>query len=228
MASLIRQTVAEMLALPSPVLADRSELRVTLTDPVCQVLLSGPASAPAFRSAASTALGFDLSAEPNRLTGNAAHAFWMAPQQWLIVSDDRADHDLALRLERAVGPVDGFVSEITDGFARFGSLRSRCAKSHGHGLRARFQFSRHGSGPMRADSLCRSPRPPLSVGDPRSLSNPCRAPIRLALVGVAGGGGVWGYVRHCPAAHALERLLQSRRRSHDGDGSVWGKGRAQG
>lgn len=119
MASLIRQTVAEMLALPSPVLADRSELRVTLTDPVCQVLLSGPASAPAFRSAASTALGFDLSAEPNRLTGNAAHAFWMAPQQWLIVSDDRADHDLALRLERAVGPVDGFVSEITDGFAQF-------------------------------------------------------------------------------------------------------------
>jgi sarcosine oxidase subunit gamma len=117
--SLIRQTVAEMLALPSPVLADNAKLRIALVDPICQILVSGPHGDTAFRSAAATALGFDLPVEPNHLAGKTAKAFWMAPGQWLVVSDDGADADLAQRLERAAGPAGGFVSDVADGFARF-------------------------------------------------------------------------------------------------------------
>lgn len=119
MASLARQTVAEMLALPSSVLADGPTLRIGLADPICQILVSGPMDDTAFQSAAATALGFALPAEPNHLAGKTAQAFWMAPGQWLAVSDGRADADLTQRLGHAVGPVGGFVSDVTDGFARF-------------------------------------------------------------------------------------------------------------
>lgn len=119
MASLTRQTVAELLALPSPVLADGPNLRIALVDPVCQALVSGPADTPAFQSDAVSVLGFALPVEPNHVAGKAAHAFWMAPGQWLVVSGDGADTDLAQRLAHTVEPQGGFVSDVTDGFVLF-------------------------------------------------------------------------------------------------------------
>lgn len=118
-ASLIHQTVAQMLGRPSPTIYSGTSLNIAFADPACQALISEPADAVAFQSAVTSVLGFALPAEPNHVAGATARALWMAPGQWLIVSDDRADIGLTARLEEASRACGGFVSDVTDGFAVF-------------------------------------------------------------------------------------------------------------
>jgi len=118
-ARLMRQTRAQMLAAGKSPLVSGPQIRIALADPVCQAYVSGAADDAGFRSAAEAALGFALPVEPNRLAGNATYALWIAPERWLVVSDDAAAGSLATTLAAAVSARGGFVSEITDGLAVF-------------------------------------------------------------------------------------------------------------
>src|SRR5258708_6318657 len=113
MADLARQTMIEVLSAEQAT----GGIRVRIVDPACQLYLSGPTDLPSFHAAISTALGFALPQEPNRVAGEVAYAVWLAPERWLVVSDDRKAGELAAALQDdAAG---GFVSEVTDGLTVF-------------------------------------------------------------------------------------------------------------
>ena len=119
MASLARQSIAQMLALPFGAAVDRPGLTIKLSDPICQAMVTGVPDDESFRAKVSGALGFALPTAPNHVAGQATRALAIAPGQWLIVSDDPVAGTLTARLIEALYLDGGFASCQTDGLAVF-------------------------------------------------------------------------------------------------------------
>jgi len=118
-ASLARQTIAQMLAVPFASVVAGPRLTISLVDPICQAYVTGVPDSESFRASVAKALGFALPVAPNHIAGTLTRALWIAPGRWLVVSDDPVAGTLTMRLNEALYLGGGFVSCMRDGMAVF-------------------------------------------------------------------------------------------------------------
>jgi len=79
------------------------------------VNLRGNARDAAFAGAIEAALGQPLPATANTFTQDAHRAYWLGPDEWLVVSDKQAGSELAASLETAIAGMHAAVNDVSGG-----------------------------------------------------------------------------------------------------------------
>jgi sarcosine oxidase, subunit gamma len=70
----------------------------------------------AFLDAARRSLRIRLSPEPNTVSeGEAVRALWLGPDEWLVITEANAGHDVAIALRKALQGVFSSVTDVSDG-----------------------------------------------------------------------------------------------------------------
>ena len=81
----------------------------------CQIDLRGNIEDPAFAAAVSSVLGVELPRTPNRTaTGNGLTAFWLGPDEWLVVGASGREAELAPALQRALAGQHAAVIDVSE------------------------------------------------------------------------------------------------------------------
>jgi sarcosine oxidase subunit gamma len=81
----------------------------------CQINLRGNLADPAFADAVSRVIGFGLPATPNRTaTGGGLTAFWLGPDEWLVVGPPGREAELAPALQQALSGQHAAVVDVTE------------------------------------------------------------------------------------------------------------------
>ncbi len=96
-------------------LIDKEELVIQELDLHSHINLRGNSDEPLFLQSVAKVLGFELSVEANRWTGNEnCYACWLGPNEWLIVTTAN-DEDLAEKLRDACKTVFAAVTVVSGG-----------------------------------------------------------------------------------------------------------------
>jgi sarcosine oxidase, subunit gamma len=81
----------------------------------CQIDLRGNSTDPAFAGAVAGALGFGLPTTANRTAmGSGLTAFWLGPDEWLVVGPPGRENDLAPALKLALSGQHAAVVDVSE------------------------------------------------------------------------------------------------------------------
>ncbi|MGD2130502.1 MAG: sarcosine oxidase subunit gamma family protein [Lysobacterales bacterium] len=98
-----------------PPVPGNSTLRVGVVPGLVQFNLRGDPSNRDFTAAAARALGQDLPLRPNRFSEGDHRAFWMGPDEWLIVSASQPGRGLRAALEGLESVPGTAVNDVSAG-----------------------------------------------------------------------------------------------------------------